>query len=297
MQSLRFISAEALVSHPLGAQQSLDAVAHNLYPLLFKASYLREQSAVIRLLLERWPLEEFRLGPLLGPSADHAGDLRDRACRACLEACVRGLADHVLQGRGRRRLRVADLTGIRDVQVQRCPCGRALGRWGRTELLARTCCELQKQPCATRRPIEVLADVFVTAGNFEAVARALGPSGPGSLRVRCLSLRADSLDPGQLLHVLRLAGPRELRRLEVVHNVRLHAGHVQQLLAQGGFPRLVSLTLPAKAFDAPPASTPASDGEEPLLASIAWALSRMTQLTELHVAFSTLTGKLQTLLG
>ena len=115
--------------------------------------------------------------------------------------------------------------------------------------------------------------------------------------MRCLSLRADSLDPGQLLHVLRLAGPRELRRLEVVHNVRLHAGHVQQLLAQGGFPRLVSLTLPAKAFDAPPASTPASDGEEPLLASIAWALSRMTQLTELHVAFSTLTGKLQTLLG
>ena len=43
--------------------------------------------------------------------------------------------------------------------------------------------------------------------------------------------------------------------------------------------------------------SPASDGEEPLLASIAWALSRMTQLTELHVAFSTLTGKLQTLLG
>lgn len=53
MQSLRFISAEALVSHPPGAQQSLDAVAHNLYPLLFKASYLLEQSAVIRLLLER----------------------------------------------------------------------------------------------------------------------------------------------------------------------------------------------------------------------------------------------------
>ncbi|KAG5199337.1 hypothetical protein MJG53_012523 [Ovis ammon polii x Ovis aries] len=297
MQSLRFISAVALVSHPPGAQQSLDSVAHNLYPLLFKASYLLEQSAVIRLLLQHWPLEEFRLGPLLGPSADHAGDLRDRACRACLEACMHGLADHVLQGGGCRRLRVVDLTGIRDVQVQRCPCGRALGRWGRTELLARTCCELQEQPCTTRRPVEVLADVFVTAGNFEAVARALGPAGPGPLRVRCLSLRADSLDPGRLLHVLRLAGPRELRRLEVVHNVRLHAGHVQQLLAQGGFPRLVSLTLPAKAFDAPPASTPAPDGEEPLLASIAWALSRMTQLTELHVAFSTLTGKLQTLLG
>lgn len=73
MQSLRFISAVALVLHP-GAQQSLDSVAHNLYPLLFKASYLLEQSAGgSALLLQHWPLEEFRLGPLLGPSADHAG--------------------------------------------------------------------------------------------------------------------------------------------------------------------------------------------------------------------------------
>ncbi|KAB0389962.1 hypothetical protein E2I00_009290, partial [Balaenoptera physalus] len=183
MQSLRFISAEALASHPQVARQSLGGVAHNLYPLLFKASYLLEQAEVIRVLLEHWPLEEFRL------------------------------------------------------------------------------------------------------------------EGPAPLRVRCLSFRADSLGPGQLLHVLRLAGPGELRRLEVVHNVRLHAGHVQQLLAQVGFPRLVSLTLPAKAFDAPPTSTPAPDGEDPLLTSIARELSRMTHLTELSVAFSTLTGKLQKLLG
>uniref|UniRef100_A0A8C9B734 Leucine-rich repeat-containing protein 14B n=2 Tax=Phocoena sinus TaxID=42100 RepID=A0A8C9B734_PHOSS len=297
MQSLRFISAEALASHPQVARQSLDGVAHNLYPLLFKASYLLEQAEVIRVLLERWPLEEFRLGALLGPSADHPGDLRDRACRACLEACVRGLADHTLWGGGRRRLRVADLTGIRDVQVQGCPCGRALGRWGRTKLLARTCCELQAEPRAARRPVEVLADIFVTGGNFDLVVRALGPEGPAPLRVRCLSFRADSVGPGQLVHVLRLAGPGELRRLEVVHNVRLHAGHVQQLLAQLGFPRLVSLTLPAKAFDAPPTSTPAPDGEDALLTSIARELSRMTQLTELSVAFSTLTGKLQKLLG
>ncbi|KAJ8791162.1 hypothetical protein J1605_020832 [Eschrichtius robustus] len=297
MQSLRFISAEALASHPQVAQQSLGGVAHNLYPLLFKASYLLEQAEVIRVLLEHWPLEEFRLGALLGPSADHPGDLRDRACRACLEACVRGLADHTLWGGGRRRLRVADLTGIRDVQVQGCPCGRALGRWGRTKLLARTCCELQAEPRAARRPVEVLTDIFVTGGNFDLVVRALGPEGPAPLRVRCLSFRADSLGPGQLLHVLRLAGPGELRRLEVVHNVRLHAGHVQQLLAQVGFPRLVSLTLPAKAFDAPPTSTPAPDGEDPLLTSIARELSRMTHLTELSVAFSTLTGKLQKLLG
>ncbi|XP_019293842.2 leucine-rich repeat-containing protein 14B isoform X2 [Panthera pardus] len=297
MRSLRFISAEALVSHPQVAKQSLDGVAHNLYPLLFKASYLLEQAEVIRTLLERWPLEEFWLSALLGPRSEPPEDLRDRACRACLEACVQGLADHVLRAGGPRRLRVADLTGIRDVQVQQCPCGRALGRWGRTELLARTCCRLQAEPLVAQRPIQVFADLFVTEGNFKVVVQALGPSGPAPLRVRCLSFRADSLGPSQLLHVLRLAGPGELRRLEVVHNVRLHAGHVQQLLAQVGFPQLASLTLPAKAFDAPPTSTPTPDGEDPLLTSIAWELSQMTQLTELSVAFSTLTGKIRKLLG
>lgn len=297
MRSLRVISAETLVSHPQVAQQSLDGVAYNLYPLLFKASYLLEQAGVVRALLGRWPLEEFRLGALLGPRSEPPDDLRDRACRACLEACVQGLADHVLRAGGPGRLRVADLTGIRDVRVQRCPCGRALGRWGRTELLARTCCQLQAAPPAARRPIRVLADLFVTEGNFKVVVQALGPAGPAPLRVHCLSFRADSLGPNQLLHVLRLAGPGELRKLEVVHNVRLHAGHVQQLLAQVGFPQLASLTLPAKAFDAPPSSPLTPHGEDPFLASIAWELSQMTQLTELSVAFSTLTGKVQKLLG
>ncbi|XP_023607806.1 leucine-rich repeat-containing protein 14B [Myotis lucifugus] len=297
MKSLRFASAEALASHPQVALQSLDSVAHNLYPLLFKASYLLERAEVIRALLQRWPLEEFRLGALLGPSPDHAGDLRDRACRACLEACLRGLADHVLQGRGQRRLQLADLTGVRDVQVQQCPCGRALGRWGRTELLARTCCELQADPHAAQHSVKVLADIFVTDGNFQLVVQALGPAAPAPLRLRCLSFRADSLDPSQLLQVLCLAGPGELRRLQVVHNVRLHAGHVQQLLAQLHFPQLVSLTLPAKAFDTPPACAPTTEGEDPLLTSIAWELSQMTQLTELSVAFSTLTGNIQKLLG
>ncbi|XP_027945782.1 leucine-rich repeat-containing protein 14B [Eumetopias jubatus] len=297
MRSLRFIAAEALVSHPQVVQQSLDGVAHNLYPLLFKASYLLEQAEVIRVLLEHWPLEEFRLSALLGPRSEPTEDLRDRTCRACLEACVQGLADHVLRAGGPRRLRVADLTGVRDVKVQQCPCGRALGRWGRTELLARTCCRLQAESPGARSPVRVLADLFVTEGNFEVVVQALGPADPAPLRVHCLSFRADSLGPSQLLQVLRLAGPGELRRLEVVHNVRLHAGHVQWLLAQVGFPQLASLTLPAKAFDAPPTSTSAPDGEDPLLTSIAWELSQMSQLTELSVAFSTLTGKIPKLLG
>ncbi|KAG8512336.1 Leucine-rich repeat-containing protein 14B [Galemys pyrenaicus] len=292
MRSLRTLSAEALVSHPQVAP-GLAGVAHNLYPLLFKASYLLEQAELIRLLLERWPLEQFLLGALLGPSTDHPQDLRAWACRVCLQACVQGLSDHVLRAGG-GRLRVADLTGLRDVQEQHCRCGRALGRWGRTELLARTCCQLQAGNLAAGCPLEVLADLFITEGNFEVAVQALEGGGP--LRLRCLSFRADSLDPGQLLHVLRLVGPGQLRRLAVVHSVRLHAGLVQQLLAQG-FPRLVSLTLPTKAFDAPPACSPHPDSQDALLTSIARELSQMTQLAELSVAFSTLTGKVQRLLS
>lgn len=296
MRSLRFISAESLVSHPQLAGESLDSVAHNLYPLLFKASYLQEQAEVTRAVLGHWPQEEFRLAALLGPSADHPEDLRDRACRTCLEACVQGLADHVLQGMS-GRLWIADFTGVRDVQVQRCPCGRALGRWGRTELLARTCCQLQAEASKIRHTIEVLTDLFVTEGNFEVVVQALQPAGLAPLKLSCTSFRADSLSPGKLLQVLCLARPGELRKLELVHNVRLHAGHVQQLLAQVGFPQLASLTLPTKAFNAPPTCAPTPEGEDRLLTSIALELSHMTQLTELSVAFSTLTGKIQTLLG
>ncbi|KAM9694384.1 leucine-rich repeat-containing protein 14B [Trichechus inunguis] len=298
MRSLRCLSAEALAAHAPAALQSLDCVAHNLYPLLFKASYLLEQADLVQALLVRWPLEEFRLGALLGPGADHPEDLRDRPCRPCLEACVRGLRGHVLRAESRTRLRLADLTGLRDVQEPRCRCRRTLGRWGRTELLARACFELQAEPRVARRPtVEVLADLFVTNGNFEAVVRALRPAGPAPLRLLCPSFRADSLRPAQLLQVVRLAGPGALRRLEVVHNVQLHAGHVEQLLAQVRFPRLTALTLPAKAFDAPPAHGPVPHHEDSHLTAIARALGQMTQLTELSVSFSRLTGKIQELLG
>ncbi|XP_006900223.1 PREDICTED: leucine-rich repeat-containing protein 14B [Elephantulus edwardii] len=295
MRSLRCLSAEALAAHAPAPLHSLDCVARDLYPLLFKASFLLERTELLQALLTQWPLAEFRLGALLAPGADHPGDLRDRPCRPCLEACVRGLRAHVLRAEGRARLRLVDLTGLRDVQEPQCRCGHTLGRWGRTALLARACSELRAEH-ATGHPVEVLADLFVTEGNFEGVVCALQLADPAPLRLRCATLRADSLRPAQLLQVVHLAGPEALRRLEVVHNVRLHAGLVEELLARGRFPRLTALTLPANALDAPPQG-PAPQGEDPHLAAIARALGQMTQLTELSVAFSTLTGKIQQLLG
>ncbi|KAI5929759.1 Leucine-rich repeat-containing protein 14B [Manis javanica] len=224
MRLLRSCSAEVLVSQPQVAWRSLDAVVHSIYLLLFKASYFLKQAELIHLLLGHWPLEEFRLSALLGRSAEHPVDLQDRACRVFLEASVQSLSEDVFQAKGWRWLRMADLTGVRDVQVQQCPCGRALGRWGCMELLCRTCCQLQTEPCTAQRPIQVLADLFITNGNFKVVVQALGLIGPTPLQLHCLSFRVDSLDPGQLLHMLCLVGPQELHRLEVVHNVQLHAG-------------------------------------------------------------------------
>lgn len=56
---------------------------------------------MIRVLLERWLLEECRLGVLLGSSVDYSEDLRDRVCRVCLEVFVRGFADYVFWVGGR----------------------------------------------------------------------------------------------------------------------------------------------------------------------------------------------------
>ncbi|XP_001513278.1 leucine-rich repeat-containing protein 14B [Ornithorhynchus anatinus] len=302
MKSLRFVSAEALVSNPQVARKSLRNVAHNLYPLLFKASYLLDQGEVIHDLLENWPLTEFNLGSLLGQTADHPGDIRSRACRTCLEACLRGLRDYVLNDSSvySKRLRVVDLTGIKDVEVQLCKCKKSLGRWGRTRLLATLCLELlgevqKQQPGSSGSGvgIDVLVNLFVTDGNYEAVAQALKMRRASPLKLRCVTFRADSLDRAKLFSVLRLAEPESLQKLEVVHNVRLQMEHLEGLLSHVGFSQLVSLTLPARTFDVHRLTAE----EELVLASIGEKLSQMTHLTELSLAFSTLTGKLRKLLS
>ncbi|XP_074062476.1 leucine-rich repeat-containing protein 14B [Macrotis lagotis] len=302
MKSLKFASAEALVSNTQVTRESLQNVAYNLYPLLFKASYLLEQGEVIHDLLENWPLAEFNLGNLLGPTADYPEDLSTRACKICLEACLMGLKDYVLNDSPiyTKKLRTADLTGIQDVEVQLCKCQTSLGRWGRTRFLATLCFDLLVE--LQRRPfdpsildigIDVFINFFVTEGNYECALQALMVRCHSPLRVRCVAFRADSLGLKKLFYMLRLVEPDSLEKLEIVHNVHMEMEHLQVLLNHLDFPRLVSLTLPARAFNV----RRLQGEDESILTTIGEKLSQMSQLRELSLAFSILTGRTRKLLS
>uniref|UniRef100_A0A8C2U6V2 Leucine rich repeat containing 14B n=1 Tax=Coturnix japonica TaxID=93934 RepID=A0A8C2U6V2_COTJA len=244
MKSLQFLSAEAFVSDAEFARKNLGSVAHNLFPLLFKASYLLERKEVIHDLVETWPLSDFNIGKLLGTT--------------CLESCLTGLRDYVLNHPSPcvKRLKVVDLTGIKDVEVQLCECKKTMGRWARTKLVSKLCLEvlvhlqqMQCKPCTFEISIDLLIDLFVTERNYELVVQALLQKRYCPLKICCVAFRADNLALQKFFYIIKLADPSSLRKLEVVHNVRLEMEHLEILFNSIHFPLLMSLTLPARTFN------------------------------------------------
>ncbi|KAF7236495.1 Leucine-rich repeat-containing protein 14B [Varanus komodoensis] len=302
MHSLRFRSAEALVSNTQLVRENLGSLAHNLFPLLFKASYLQEQGEVLRGLVENWPLPELNIGSLLGKTVDHQEDFSSRACSVCLASCLNGLRDYVLNRASpyAKRLRMVDLTGIKDVEVQLCHCKKAMGRWARTELLAKLCYDLlvdmQRLPFSPEVfevSVDVRSDIFVTERNYELVVQALLMRCHCPLKIRCAAFRVDNLPLRKLFYIIKLTEPSSLCKLEMVHNVRLEMEHLQVLLNNVQFPQLRSLTVPARTFDVRRFTAE----DEATLMKVGEKLSQMTQLIELNLAFSTLTGKIRKLLS
>ncbi|XP_062984557.1 leucine-rich repeat-containing protein 14B [Elgaria multicarinata webbii] len=302
MHSLRFLSAEALVSNTQLVRENLGSLAHNLFPLLFKASYLQEQGEVLHGLVENWPLAELNVGTLLGKSADHQEDISSRACSVCLASCLSGLKDYVLNCSSpyAKRLKMVDLTGIKDIEVQLCKCRKTMGRWARTELLSTLCYDLlvdmqslPLRPEVFEISIDVFMDVFVTERNYELVVQALLMRCHCPLKLRCAAFRVDNLALRKLFYIIKLAEPSALGKFEMVHNVRLEMEHFQVLLNNVPFPQLTSLTLPARTFDV----RRFTGEDEATLAKIGEKLGQMTQLTELSLAFSTLTGRIRKLLS
>ncbi|NXA60183.1 LR14B protein, partial [Mohoua ochrocephala] len=302
MKSLRFISAEAFVSNAEFARKSLGAVAHDLFPLLFKASYLLEQGEVIHDLVENWPLFDFNMGKLLGATLDCQEDLSHRTCSVCLESCLTGLRDYVLNQSSpyTKKLKVVDLTGIKDVEVQFCKCKKTMGRWARTQLLSKLCSELlvylqqaQCNPGTFEISISVLIDLFVTERNYELVVQALLKKCSCPLKICCVAFRSDNLTLQKFFYIIKLTDPSLLRKLEIVHNVHLEMEHLEILFNSIHFPLLMSLTLPARTFNV--RRFTATD--EQMLSNIGEKMGEMTQLTELSMSFSILTGRIQKLLS
>ncbi|NWR40685.1 LRC14 protein, partial [Tachuris rubrigastra] len=303
MDSLLLLSARRLVAH-----RPLPAVPSQLYPILFQAAFLDGRPLALRDLVARWPFPVLSFQQVLG----RRELLRDCPSKLCVQSVILAVVEQLrraLQGVDSSlcRLRVLDMTGLRDDNAATAPEGMSV--WSSTVALAKACVELSKHQQELRergagscqgRPgvaappsIDIRADLFVNGTSYGILRDALWAGNTGPLHLKCREFQAEELCLAGIVNLLKSLDPSGVRRVDLRFNNLGLEGLCSVLPHLSRFTDLQSLRLPYSNVDVR-RPTPES---APGIWCLARELGKLQSLRELNLGSSRLSGNLRHILG
>ncbi|XP_051624912.1 leucine-rich repeat-containing protein 14-like isoform X3 [Manacus candei] len=305
MDSLLFLSARRLVAH-----RPLPTVPAQLYPVLFQAAFLDGRPLVLQDLVAQWPFPVLNFEGIVG----RRKLLRDHPSKLCIQSVILAVVDQLRQDleeaghdSSRCRLRVLDVTGLRDDAAGRAPEGMSV--WSGTVALAKACVEVSKhqrelQKCRSRshkgrssamaapRFIDIHADLFVNGTSYGILWDALQAGNTSPLRLKCREFQAEELCLAGIVSLLKSLDPSGVRRVDLRFN-NLGLGGLSLVLPHlSRFLGLRSLRLPYSNVDVRRPTPESVLG----IRCLARELGKLQSLRELNLGSSRLSGNLRHIL-
>lgn len=322
MLSLVFLCARRLVSDHGSLRRALPLIPEELYPVLFRASFLDKKTLVLQDLVQRWPFSVLSLQRLLqGDGGHHPIQLYVRANKLCVQSVILGVMAYLReqlagQREGRllrkQRLRLLDMTGTHDDGLELGP--ETMTLWSRTVTLAKSCIDMARSEetaqVSKRRKgaeeaagspvagssslcVEVRLDLFVNSTSYGVLRDALLLGSHGPLRLQCRDIRAEELSLRSTVGLLELLNPAGLRQIDLRFNNLGLLGLNALLPYMTRFYHLQSLKLPYSNIDVRRLSPTAEEAMQNFSAHIC----QLPALKELNLGSSRLSGRLRQLLG
>ncbi|NWU11727.1 LRC14 protein, partial [Cephalopterus ornatus] len=298
MDSLLFLSARRLVAH-----RPLPTVPAQLYPVLFQAAFLDGRPLVLQDLVAQWPFPVLNFQQIVG----HRELLQDHPSKLCIQSVILAVVEQLRQdleeaGRdsSRCRLRVLDVTGLRDDAAGRAPEGMSV--WSGTVALAKACVEVSKYQqelqkrgsgaTAVLRFVDIHTDLFVNGTSYGILWDALRAGNTGPLRLKCREFQAEELCLAGIVSLLKSLDPSGVRRVDLRFN-NLGLGGLSLVLPHlSRFLDLRSLRLPYSNVDVRRPTPESVLG----IRCLARELGKLQSLRELNLGSSRLSGNLRHIL-
>ncbi|XP_029448076.1 leucine-rich repeat-containing protein 14 [Rhinatrema bivittatum] len=321
MRSLVFLCAQKVVSDHASICRALEFIPKELYPVLFKASFVDRKTLVLQDLVQRWPFPILSIQKLL-QSCKHCDRLliKEKPSKLCVQAVILGVLAYLnqaMEGEERtQQLRVLNMMGLQDDSLEQDP--ETMSLWSQTVTLSKACVDMSQRyseganPLLKRRKgacspsaatsslgsracVEVHMDLFVNSTSSAILREALqvSSSSCSPLRLRCRDFRAEELSIRSTLGLLELLSPASIRQVDLRFNNLGLPGLNVLLPYMAKFTSLLSLKLPYNNVDVRRLSVEMEAG----LQNFAVQLGRLANLRELNLGSSRLSGRLRQLLG